>query len=59
MSIRHICDCCKRDIGRTLFAYKLVAPASINDLKICRECFYRIRDEIIKENEKRESEGVE
>lgn len=51
MSIRHICDCCKRDIGRTLFAYKLVAPASINDLEICRECFYRIRDEIINKNE--------
>lgn len=56
MSIRHICDCCGKDIGRTLFHYRLTAPVSINSLEICRECFYRIRDEIIMENEKQSDE---
>ena len=46
MSIKHICDCCGKEIGRALFHYKLTAPVSIDNLEICSGCFYRIRDEI-------------
>lgn len=55
MSIKRICDCCGEDIGWTWWSYKLVAPISIHNLEICKECFCRIQDEIIKEkeNEKR------
>ncbi len=51
MSIRHICDCCGNDMGRQLFSYKLKGPMSINDLEICRDCYRRIRDEVINKNE--------
>ena len=51
MSIKHICDCCGKEIGIVLFHYRLTAPVSIDTLDICRECFYRIRDEIINKNE--------
>lgn len=57
MSVKQVCDCCGKDVSRTLFHYRLVAPISINSLDICRDCFCRIRDEILEENEIQESES--
>jgi len=57
MSVKQVCDCCGKDVSRTLFHYRLVAPISINSLDICRDCFYKIRDEIIKANEEKQTFG--
>lgn len=46
MSYKRVCDCCGRDLTRTLFRYELKWLCAMDNEDLCRECYYRIRDEI-------------
>lgn len=46
MSYKRVCDCCGKDVTRTLFHYELKGHLAMDNEDLCRECYYRIRDEI-------------